>query len=445
MAVCIQFLTGASMFAMRRIPSAALLGLLGLTVALSGCATTSPSSPRDRFLAALDSLGYDTVATEGPRVAISSETERLAGRRIIPRLHVADDAYVAVVNVWPSGTVSVIYPESPDHDGFLPGGRTYVMPSMFSGFATMFPPAGASGLRFVRYNRSSDVQVGARGPGYLVVLASRTPLDLASLDTAGLFDEISLGSNVHEMAPSVVAPWIAVLASGGNAAVTIDHARYGGYDGMAVPGSMVAMHRSSRYCGFGYFGALASHAWDADYNSTCNAEALRYEELRRRIYAPIGVPVRPPVIPRDSARPPADTLHTPTARAAEVRAAWAALVRQSEARRGYSVRADEVVELPRSREREAADEERLERLERGRRHDAGRADVHRGAWTGAGERREPVTAPRRSDPAPRRAEPAPARPEPAAQRADPPPRPQPVESPRGGDPQPQREPSSGPR
>jgi hypothetical protein len=439
----------------RRIPSAAFLGLFGLAVALSACATTTPSSPRERFLAALDSLGYDTTVTDGPRVAISSETERVQGRRIIPRLHVADDAYVAVVNVWPSGVASVIYPESPAHDGFLAGGRTYVMPSMFSGFATMFPPAGAYGQRFVRFSRSSDVHVGARGPGYLVVVASRTPLDLAALDTAGLFDEIELGYDVREMEPSVIAPWIAVLASGGNPAVSIDHARYGGYDGMSVPGSMLASsHTSSRYCGFGYFGALASHSWDFDYNPACNAEALRYEQLRRQVYTPQpGLP-RPPVIRRDSTRPPADTLHTPTVRSAEVRAAWSALVRQSESRRSAVVPpAGETVELPRSREGHAMDDARLDR--RRRTGDGRAADVYRGERPAARTRREPVTrddrverpraeqAPQRNDPAPRRADPAPQRTDPAPQRADPAPRPQPVETPRGGDPQPRPVPSAG--
>lgn len=408
---------------------ASLVGSLAVAAFLSACATTNQPSARDRFLAALDSLGYTAVPVEGPRVAISSETEQVHGRRIIPRLHVADDAYVAVVNVWPSGTASVIYPASPDDDGFLRGGRTYDMPSMFSGFATMFPPSGAHGMRYVRYARSTDVQVGARGPGYLVLVASRTPLDLHALDTAGLFDDVELEGDVREMEPQVVTPWIAVLASGGNTGITIDHARYGGYDGMTVPGSMLAYRTSSRYCGFGYFGALASRTLDFDYNPACNAEALRYEQLRGRVYGTPIAPLRPPVIRRDSTRPPADTLHDPTMREAEVRAAWSALVRQQAARRSARVAAaDEIVPLPRSSDGEQLDDERIQR----------RRDLPRSGE--ASRRAEPAPqsanpSPRRSEHAPRRTEPAPARTEQAPRRTEQAPRSRPVEAERGGEPQ----------
>lgn len=448
---------------MTRLTTTALrFGLLGVLAATSACATVSPTvSARERFLATLDSLGYDIARTGSPRVRVSSETEQLHSRRIIPRLHVAEDAYVVLVNVWPSGDASVIYPESPADTGFLAGGRTYVMSSVFSGFATMFPPAGAQGLRYVRYGRSSDARVGARGPGYLVLIASRSPLDLTALDTAGLFDGVQLMSSMRQMEPSAIAPWIAVLASGGNPAVTIDHARYGGYDVMSfasASSSSLLASRSGGRCGFGHHGTPALDAWDASFGAAgCGAGVFELPLTRR---PPMLRPLTPP---RDTIKGPADTLHTPEARSAEVRAAWSALVDQNAARAAVRelLASDDIVELPPSRERQAPDDVELRRpnerqaldeaqLRRsrhrhalddvqdgrvrgaraGRAHESGRNDRAPEATAPAPPRREEA----RPQPAPR-AEP-PRRADPAPRHVDPAPRQQPAERPRS-DPRPE--------
>ncbi|MBA3889151.1 MAG: DUF4384 domain-containing protein [Gemmatimonadaceae bacterium] len=410
-------------------------------------------SVRESFLASLDSLGYDTAQTAGPRVRISTEMEGVQTNRIVSRIHVADDAYVAVLNVWPSGVASVIFPESPEDTGFLPGGRTYAIPSMFSGYATMFPPTGAHGLRYVRFHRSSDVRVGARGPGYLVLIASRTPLDLAALDEAGYFTDVELGPDVREMEPSVVIPRVAVLASGGNTAVTLEHARYGGYDPMTLAASPIASGYDSRDCVLAYFGTVMSYTWDLDYGAAgCGARAW---DRDRMLINMLRRPPQPPMMPRDTVRPPADTLHEPQTREAEIRAAWASLVSRSAARYPAPDVADddEVIVLPRSRGRQALDhgepsvgrnsgEGRAQASERIDRAPERAVPLDRGVR--APRARETTSEnPRRNAPSSPRAEAAPPRASPSSPRAEPVPRPRPPERQRSEDPEPQPVPSSG--
>src|SRR5687768_3484078 len=67
----------------------------------------------------------EAVVERGPRAQIWTTDEFGTGNRIRASFRLADDAYVIVVNVGLDGYANVIFPESPDDDGFVRGGRTY--------------------------------------------------------------------------------------------------------------------------------------------------------------------------------------------------------------------------------------------------------------------------------------------------------------------------------
>src|SRR5918992_5752706 len=119
-------ISGLSIFARR---TAAVLPFLAV---LSACATTGaartsgPAAPLDR------------AEERGPRVHLWTTDEFGSRDRVRPAFRLEDDAYVIVVNVGLDGYARVIFPESPDDDGFMRGGRTYRLPAFFPGFANTF-------------------------------------------------------------------------------------------------------------------------------------------------------------------------------------------------------------------------------------------------------------------------------------------------------------------
>ena len=271
------------------------LGLVGLaTVACAG--TGQRVSARDQFVMLLDSIGRDTMVAEGPGVVISTDYDAGRYNRVVTRLHSDADAYVAVVNVSPGGVASIVYPESPDAQAFLRGGRTYLLPSYFTGYQwESVPPAGALGTRFIWYGRSVDARLSARGPGYLFAIASRAPLDLDRLAEEGYFDGVEVGTSLTDMEPDAVIPHIAVLAiasmPGRN--VSIDYARYSGYDAVTFASNAFQSAHNTAYCngsGAAPFLFTSLNSWDSHYAlSPCNP--LDMWRMRRHA---LGLPIVPP-------------------------------------------------------------------------------------------------------------------------------------------------------
>ena len=85
-----------------------------------------------------------------------------AGDPLQIRFRVSDDAYVAVVNLAPDGSLHLLYPTDSWDDDYVRGGRVY----------TLNPRSSSS-----RWSRRD-----AEGIGYVYVLASADPLDLRLFD-----------------------------------------------------------------------------------------------------------------------------------------------------------------------------------------------------------------------------------------------------------------------
>lgn len=299
-------------------PAARRLVLLASAVTLAGCAS-SPAVPRDVYsggvytreqaAALLDSIQRIANAGDGPRVSLSTMHEVGYGNRISARIRPEDDAYVAVVNVAPGGYAEIVFPEDPRDSGFLRGGRSYLIPSFFAGWpAGAVPPVGAHGSSFVWYGSSHFARVSTRGPGYLFVLASWTPINFDTLEIEGYFDQRDLDTDIDEQEPQHVIAEFAKLALGAgfNDVATADIARYSGYDFAAGARSLAYMSSSRcsgydafglgmglpSYYGFGYgYGPAGRSAWDR-----CNDNPAMYLAwLRARQPG-----FRPPPPPPDS-------------------------------------------------------------------------------------------------------------------------------------------------
>src|SRR5918999_1283223 len=121
------------MMTLRLFPLAArAAAILPLVALISACVTAgglrSAGSPAER----------EAAVDRGPRVQIWTTDEFGTGNRIPTSFRLDDDAYVIVVNVGLDGYANVIFPESPQDDGFMRGGRTYRLPGFFPGFASHF-------------------------------------------------------------------------------------------------------------------------------------------------------------------------------------------------------------------------------------------------------------------------------------------------------------------
>src|ERR687895_1983978 len=121
------------MMTLRLFPLAArAAAILPLVALISACVTAgglrSAGSPAER----------EAAVDRGPRVQIWTTDEFGTGNRIRTSFRLDDDAYVIVVNVGLDGYARVIFPESPEDDGFMRGGRTYRLPAFFPGFANNF-------------------------------------------------------------------------------------------------------------------------------------------------------------------------------------------------------------------------------------------------------------------------------------------------------------------
>lgn len=178
-------------------------------------------------------IGVEPVAEPAPLVRIRTESEIGTVRHVRARLEVTRDAYVLAFNVGPDGVVQMIFPEDPEDSGFLRGGAKYSLQPIFTGYPTM-SLTSVSYAPFTRVRTSAHARPTMRGPGYIFVLASRTPFDLQTLATAGYFDGVEAAFDYNALDPEDVIPTVAAAAVGDRErmAVRADFARYGGYDQM---------------------------------------------------------------------------------------------------------------------------------------------------------------------------------------------------------------------
>jgi hypothetical protein len=343
-------------------------------------------------------IGVEPVAEPAPLVRIRTVNEIGAPRHLRARLEVTRDAYVLAFNVGPDGVVKLIFPEDPEDSGFLRGGATYALQPIFTGYPTMsltWVPAA----RFVRVRMSALARPTMRGPGYVFVLASRTPFDLQPLATAGYFDGVEAGFTYNELDPEDVIPAVAAAAMGDREgmAVRADFARYGGYDETLAPYGRAGLY------------AYSPTAPDCELFTTSLALFSLDPTYAPGLRCPWGATTRPPVprvrIPRmPSDSTPGDSTPSDSTAGDTIATSQpvSAMVREARAFRTNDRTVRPPVELTpdareRMRQRDAAVERRMRReVEAGvsRRHPSPRDEA------GAPRRARPEARPARPEPQP---------------------------------------------
>src|SRR3712207_1865705 len=162
-----------------------LLKLSAPALVASGCATMAGRRVGDeRAGAALlgDPGAARAEAERGPRVRIWTTDEGSGLSRLRPVIRLDDDAYVIVVNVGLDGYANVLFPESPDDDGFMRGGRTYRLEHFFPGFANHFYRTQYGRL----HNATAAYDdIYDRHAGYVFVIASWRPMQFQLTEAMG--------------------------------------------------------------------------------------------------------------------------------------------------------------------------------------------------------------------------------------------------------------------
>ncbi|MFN2564659.1 MAG: DUF4384 domain-containing protein [Gemmatimonadaceae bacterium] len=287
--------------------------VLPLLVTVSGCATAG--TVRGQAVA----RGPESEVERGPRVRIWTTEEFASSSRVRTSFRLDDDAYVIVVNVGLDGYAHVLFPESPEDDGFVRGGRTYRLPSFFPGFATYF--RGSSYRRFHNATAPYDDLYDPYA-GYVFIIASWRPMHFQVAEALGLWDDYRLAVYERQLDPYVVMHDFAEqLVPGRSRDYTARFARYGAFGGGVARGGTLAL------CSF-YGSTLGYYspwwAWQGIGNWGVPAYGIGYYGSRSRCgygfgYSlvgrrPIGrsvvtnprpsTPTHPPITSGPRARPP---------------------------------------------------------------------------------------------------------------------------------------------
>ena len=247
----------ASSFASRSLFSLAL-------VSLGACATaggpnTSRVSAKSRQAETIqywrqlqDSVTAQAIADEqGPRVSLRAEfTSYGGGRRVEAFFNVKDDAYIFIGHLDANGVVKVLFPESPDDDGFVRGGKSYHTTPKFAGFETDYS--------WRRANYYTQISTSAArldsydyGTGYMFIVASWRPMRLDRVSEAGRWSTFQLASDELIADPRPAVGELASLLAGDNReSYTLEFAKY--YRTNLSQSGYAASSFSSLDCAFGY-------------------------------------------------------------------------------------------------------------------------------------------------------------------------------------------------
>jgi Domain of unknown function (DUF4384) len=192
--------------------------LLPTLVAGAACATSG--------VVATGTPAASASAERGPRVQIWTTNQTFSADRIQTSFRLEHDAYVVVVNVGRDGYANVVFPESPDDDGFMRGGRTYRLPAFFPGFARHFR---SDYQRLYTATGASD-DVYDRYAGYVFVIASWRPMHLHQAEELGLWNDYRLAAHEDRLEPYVVMHRFAdQLVRGSRRDYTARFARYAAF------------------------------------------------------------------------------------------------------------------------------------------------------------------------------------------------------------------------
>ena len=175
----------------------------------------------------IDSLVAQAIADHaGPRVDIRAEVIQTGtSRHLRGAFHVEDDAYVLVGHVDPDGIVRIVFPSDPKDDGFVHGGgRSYETSEFFAGFDDAYR------FRYATYGRYRGFQPSAYdgSGGYMFIVASWRPMELAKLATDNAWDSFEIMNPAATDPRSAIFELAALVAGTNREAYTVKFAEYYG-------------------------------------------------------------------------------------------------------------------------------------------------------------------------------------------------------------------------
>jgi len=234
-----------------------------LVVSTAACASSGTAqsggvaprlSERDQALAYWQQLRDSATAQaiadeEGPRVTVRASYASFTGsRHIRADFTLKDDAYVLIGQLDAAGRLSIIFPESPDDDGFLRGGKSYNTPERFAGFEDQYLDRYASNRAFMGNNRAR-VDSYDRGAGYLFIVASWRPMRFDRIADGARFTSYELNeSEVNDDPRPAIAELAALIAGDNREAYTLEFANY---------------YRSTPIAGAGFASAFRSNCYNS--------------------------------------------------------------------------------------------------------------------------------------------------------------------------------------
>jgi len=254
-------------FAARSLFSLALIGLGACATAGSPNASTRVSAKSRqaetiRYWRQLqDSATAQAIADEqGPRVSIRAEfTTYGNGRRVEAFFNVKDDAYIFIGHLDANGIVKVLFPQSPDDDGFVRGGKSYHTAPIFAGFETdyswrranYYTQISTSPARFDSYDY---------GTGYMFIVASWRPMRLDRVAEGANWSTFQLASDELIADPRPAVGELASLLAGDNREqYSVEFAKY--YRTNLSQSGYAASSFSSLECAFGGYDAAMFYPW----------------------------------------------------------------------------------------------------------------------------------------------------------------------------------------
>jgi uncharacterized protein DUF4384 len=175
-----------------------------------------------------DSITAQAIADEqGPRVSIRAEfTSYATSRRVEAYFNIQDDAYVFIGHIDANGVVKVLFPEKPDDDGFVRGGKSYHTPPVFAGFEDEYLWRRAHYYREIATSRARFDSYDY-GTGYMFIIASWRPMrfDRIAQDEKWSTFELSDYQLLDDPRPAV-EELAAPLAGDNREAYTVEWAKY---------------------------------------------------------------------------------------------------------------------------------------------------------------------------------------------------------------------------
>ena len=256
----------ASLLVARSVFSLALVGA-GACATAGGPAYSTLTSAKSRQAETIrywrqlqDSVTAQAIADEqGPRVSIRAEfTSYGSSRRVEAFFNVKDDAYVFIGHLDANGIVKVLFPQSPDDDGFVRSGSYHTAP-MFAGFETDY-----SWRRAHYYSQisTSPARLDSYdyGTGFMFIVASWRPLRLDRVAENGKWSTFQLASDDFITDPRpAVGELASILAGDNREAYTVEFAKY--YRTNLSQSTYASSSFSSLQCAFGASEAAMFYPW----------------------------------------------------------------------------------------------------------------------------------------------------------------------------------------